>query len=139
MHVIVTAMDLSGGGSDIDWTVCSCNAGAPSTPFADPGSPGSVAAGQDVPLASTEQNSPEAALERVVILAETVERIAPILSPRSSIIISDEGVSSETGRHTDFVVLLSGEPQGGIATRRRSGGGYGGYRHHDRYWEQPYR
>jgi hypothetical protein len=60
-----------------------------------------------------------------------------MVSPRSSIIISDEGLSSETGRHTDFVVLLSGEPQGGIANRRRSSGG--GYRHRDRYWDQPFR
>jgi hypothetical protein len=29
-------------------------------------------------------------------------------------------LSSETGIGTDFVVLLSGEPQGGIKTRRRS-------------------
>jgi len=34
-------------------------------------------------------------------------------------------------------VLLSGEPQGGIANRRRSSGG--GYRHRDRYWDQPFR
>jgi hypothetical protein len=40
-------------------------------------------------------------------------------SPRSSLIISDEEVSSETGKGTDFVVLLSGEPQGGIKMRRR--------------------
>jgi hypothetical protein len=123
----------------MEWTVVSLQHGRAEHAVADRGSPGGVAASQDVQLASAEQNSPEAALERVVIPPETVERIAPMLSPRSSIIISDEGVSSETGRHTDFVVLLSGEPQGGIATRRRSSGGYGGYRHHDRYWEQPYR
>jgi len=35
-------------------------------------------------------------------------------SPRSSLIISDEALSSETGNETDFVVVLSGEPQGGI-------------------------
>jgi hypothetical protein len=28
-------------------------------------------------------------------------------------------LSSETGKGTDFVVLLSGEPQGGIKSRRR--------------------
>ena len=35
-----------------------------------------------------------------------------MVSPRSSLIVSDEGLSSETGNGTDFVVLLSGEPQG---------------------------
>jgi hypothetical protein len=62
-----------------------------------------------------------------------------MLSPRSSVIISDEGLSSETGRHTDFVVLLSGEPQGGIANRRRSYGGSGGYRYRERSWGSPFR
>jgi hypothetical protein len=48
-------------------------------------------------------------------------RIAGI-APRSSLIITDEALSPETGKGTDFVVLLSGEPQGGIKSRRRSPG-----------------
>ena len=40
-------------------------------------------------------------------------------SPRSSLIISDEALSTETGKGTDFVVLLSGEPQGSLKIRRR--------------------
>jgi hypothetical protein len=136
---IFTAMDRGGGGSDIEWTVVSLQHGRAERALADRGALSGSAGNQNVQLASTEQNSPEAALERVVIPPETVERIAPMLSPRSSIIISDEGLGSETGRHTDFVVLLSGEPQGGIATRRRSTGGYGGYRHRDRYWDSPFR
>ena len=42
------------------------------------------------------------------------------VTPRSSLIISDEELSPETGKGTDFVVILSNEPQGGIAMRRRS-------------------
>jgi hypothetical protein len=34
--------------------------------------------------------------------------------------VTDEGLSSETGKGTEFVVLLSGEPQGGITSRRRN-------------------
>jgi hypothetical protein len=60
------------------------------------------------------------ALERVSIPQETLDRIAETISPRSSLIISDEALSSETGQGTGFVVLLSGEPQGGIKNRRRS-------------------
>jgi hypothetical protein len=41
------------------------------------------------------------------------------MAPRSSLIITDEGLSSETGKGTDFVVLMSGEPQGGIKMRKR--------------------
>ena len=42
-----------------------------------------------------------------------------MVSPRSSLIISDEALSAETGNGTEFVVLMSGEPQGGIKSRRR--------------------
>src|SRR5882724_13015506 len=52
------------------------------------------------------------ALDRIVIPQEVLDRIAGI-APRSSLIITDEALSSETGKGTDFVVLLSGEPQGG--------------------------
>ena len=50
---------------------------------------------------------------------ETVDRIDETISLRSSLIISDEPLSSEAGQGTEFVVLLSGEPQGGIKNRRR--------------------
>lgn len=58
------------------------------------------------------------ALERIAIPRETLDRVSELISPGSSLIISDEGASSETGNHTDFVVLMSGEPQGGIIRRR---------------------
>ena len=45
-----------------------------------------------------------------------------MVSPRSSLIVTDEPLSPETGKGTDFVVLLSGEPQGGIKSRRRTPG-----------------
>jgi hypothetical protein len=63
--------------------------------------------------------SAKEALDRVSIPEETLDRIAETISPRPSIIISDEPLSSETGQGTGFVVLLSGEPQGGIKNRRR--------------------
>jgi len=49
---------------------------------------------------------------------ETLDRIAELVSPGSSLIISDEEISSETGNHTDFVVIMSGEPQGALIKRR---------------------
>ena len=36
------------------------------------------------------------------------------------LIVTDEPLSTETGKGTDFVVLLSGEPQGGIKMRHRA-------------------
>src|ERR1700756_974183 len=76
--------------------------------------------GRDVRTAPTDASSAKAALDRIIIPRETLERIAGMASPRSSLIISDESLSSETGNGTDFVVLLSGEPQGGIKIRRRA-------------------
>jgi chemotaxis protein histidine kinase CheA len=134
---IFTAMDHTGDNGGIEWMVVSLQHGQAERAVAEHTTPGGPSGGQqNVQLASTDQNSPEAALDRIVIPPETAERIAAMISPRSSVIISDEGLSSETGRRTDFVVLLSGEPQGGIATRRRSYGGYG--RYGDR-WGSPFR
>jgi hypothetical protein len=56
---------------------------------------------------------------------------------RSSLIVTDEALSSETSKGTDFVVLLSGEPQGGIKYRRRAPATeYGYVRQRERlpYW-----
>jgi len=59
------------------------------------------------------------ALDRIVVPQEAFDRIAGMVSPRSSLIVSDEEQSSETGKDTDFIVVLSGEPQGSLKTRRR--------------------
>jgi hypothetical protein len=67
---------------------------------------------------STDLSGANTALDRIAIPQDTVDRIAMIVSPRSSLIISDEALSPETGNGTEFVVLMSGEPQGGIKHRR---------------------
>jgi hypothetical protein len=46
-----------------------------------------------------------AALDRIDIPKETVERISELLSPGSSLIVSDLPMSHETGKYTDFVIL----------------------------------
>jgi len=46
-----------------------------------------------------------AALSRIEIPQDAVERIAQLLTSGSSLIISDHGISDETGAHTDFIVL----------------------------------
>ncbi|MCP3371884.1 L,D-transpeptidase [Bradyrhizobium cajani] len=58
------------------------------------------------------------ALDRVTIPQEVWDRIAPTALPRSSIIISDEPLSSETNYRTEFVAVLSSHPQGGFITRK---------------------
>ena len=38
--------------------------------------------------------------------------------PRSSIVVSDEPLSKETNYRTEFVAVLSNQPQGGFITRQ---------------------
>ena len=58
------------------------------------------------------------ALDRVTIPQDVLDRIAPTALPRSSIIVSDEPLSRETNYRTEFVAVLSNQPQGGFITRK---------------------
>ena len=60
------------------------------------------------------------ALDRITFPQEVLDRIAPTAVPLSSIVISDEPLSSETNYRTEFVAVLSNQPQGGFANRARS-------------------
>jgi hypothetical protein len=98
---IFTAMEQTGGDARLRWSVISLE---------------STRSHDGVPAA--EPVSARSALDRIAIPPDALDRIAGI-APRSSLIVTDEGLSSETGKGTDFVVLLSGEPQGGIKIRHR--------------------
>ena len=84
-----------------------------------------------VTLESPQGDDAKAALDRITIPQDVLDRI-PGVSPRSSLIVTDEPPSSETGKGTDFVILLSDQPQGGIKFRKHgsspeisyNGGGY---------------
>ncbi len=58
------------------------------------------------------------ALDRITIPEDVLNRIAPTALPRSSIVISDEPLSKETNYRTEFVAVLSNQPQGGFITRK---------------------
>jgi multidrug efflux pump subunit AcrA (membrane-fusion protein) len=65
-------------------------------------------------------DSAKDALDRITFPQEVLNRIAPTAVARSSITISDEPLSSETNYRTEFVVVLSNQPQGGFANRAPS-------------------
>ncbi len=46
-----------------------------------------------------------AALDRIEIPQDVVERISELLTPGSALIVSDYGISEETGKDTDFIVV----------------------------------
>ena len=82
----------------------------------------------------TNVGAASAALDRITVPQDAVERISELVLPGSSVIVSDEEASKETGKQTDFIVLISSEPQGGIKSRPRQDpyyddyyGEYGGY------------
>jgi lipoprotein-anchoring transpeptidase ErfK/SrfK len=58
------------------------------------------------------------ALDRITIPQDVFDRIAPTALPRSSIVVSDEPLSAETNYRTEFVAVLSNQPQGGFITRK---------------------
>jgi hypothetical protein len=60
------------------------------------------------------------ALDRITIPKDVLDRIGPTALPRSSIIVSDEPLSAETNYRTEFVAVLSNQPQGGFITREPS-------------------
>ena len=70
--------------------------------------------------AVTIDNGDEAknALDRITIPQDVLDRIAPTALPRSSIVVSDEPLSGETNYRTEFVAVLSNQPQGGFITRQ---------------------
>ncbi|HEY6256997.1 MAG TPA: L,D-transpeptidase family protein [Xanthobacteraceae bacterium] len=107
---VFTAMERAGGEADMRWSVVSLDGGE------------------------------KEALERITIPQDALDRIAGMVSPRSSVIISDEALSSETGKGTEFVVLMSGEPQGGIKFRRHGPETVRYERSRDRlpFWRSPY-
>jgi lipoprotein-anchoring transpeptidase ErfK/SrfK len=55
--------------------------------------------------ASYAKPSAAAALARIEMPKDAVERISELMSPGSSLIISDYPISGETGKYTDFIVL----------------------------------
>jgi hypothetical protein len=72
-------------------------------------------------LAATNAEATKGALERISIPIEAVQRINEVASPGASLIVSDEPMHPrETGKGTDFIVVMSGEPQGGLTIRPRA-------------------
>jgi hypothetical protein len=111
-----TALDYQPGGRDMRWNVVSIAGRQPGEPEKSSGM-NQRRRNQSVEAIQTDTAAATAALDRIEIPRETVDRIAELVLPGSSLIVSDEGAHKETGKATDFVVLISGEPAGGIVLR----------------------
>jgi hypothetical protein len=141
---LYTALNYTNDGQEVRWNALAMYA-TPTDPEASARpAPRRGSRRASEPAAPTDIEAAKAALERVSIPQEAIERINEVISPGSSLIISDEGLSRETGKGTDFIVVMSGEPQGALKIRKRNpyssysyDRGYGydrGFRYRYRYY-----
>ena len=113
---VFSALDYTEGETDVRWSVVSMYAAK-----AGPGTPAARRRDRRAGSVATDREGAKAALDRITIPKEAMQRIAELTAPGTSLIVSDVVISRETGAATDFIVLMSGEPQGGIRIRRRPG------------------
>jgi hypothetical protein len=103
---VFTAMEFQNEGSATRWTVVSMSEEFPPMPG---GSAKAREAAANRIIATTLPaplpDKANAALDRVEIPQDVMERISGLLTPASSLIISDHGISHETGKGTDFIVV----------------------------------
>jgi hypothetical protein len=142
---VFTAMERTGTDDNVRWTVVAVEGPHPQTEAVEPHGRAAgrnnreaeqVTAGAD----SIEADSIKAALDRITIPQDVLDRI-PGATPRSSMIVTDEAPSSETSKGTDFVVVLSDEPQGGIKFRKPAPAhdyGYVSSRYRAPAWGSPF-
>lgn len=57
------------------------------------------------PESTQPASTPEEALARIQIPQDVVDQISRLMVPGSSLVVSDQGLGSETGVHTDFIVV----------------------------------
>jgi hypothetical protein len=119
---VFTALERASSDRSVRWSAVTLDDGRPRASVIEPQSRGGGGRGQAIEPKVPESNSAKLAIDRIVIPQDVLDRLAGMLSPRSSLIVSDEELSAETGKDTEFVVILSGEPQGSMKSRRRGSG-----------------
>ena len=96
---VYTAMALKDGGKALRWTVISI----PSAYRHQKAKRrGKSADAEPEPQAAS---NPVDALDRIALPPEAIEKISALISPGSSLIVSDNALSDETDEDTDFIVL----------------------------------
>jgi len=120
---VFTAMDRTGADDNVRWSVVALEGPHAQTDAVEPhGRAAGRKSREAAPAAASAQataaaDEAKAALDRITIPPDVLDRI-PGASPRSSVIVTDEAPSAETSKGTDFVVVLSDQPQGGIKFRK---------------------
>jgi len=116
---VFTAMGPAKAAGDVRWNVVTLQSDGKQEGAGEAHASARGRSGRNVEANPPTRDAAKAALDRIVIPQDVLDRI-PWIMVQSSLIVTDEAPSSETGKGTDFIVLLSGEPQGGVKFRRRS-------------------
>jgi len=101
---VFTVMESENEGSAVRWSVVSIPEQSISADSAKERKSPKRQIIETVPSVSLSHDA-NAALDRVAAPPDAVEQISELLTPGSSLIISDYGISSETRTGTDFIVL----------------------------------
>jgi hypothetical protein len=153
---VLTAVDYKDQGKDLRWQVVTI--ARRSAEDTDRGSYKKRRRVADLNFSApqTDSDQASAALDRITIPPDVAEQISGYVWPGSSLIVSDEPLSKETGKATDFIVVISTEPQGSLKKRPRrtapsyvrddpyydyydGSGRYSRYDRYDRYDRRYYR
>ncbi|NVO14698.1 MAG: L,D-transpeptidase [Rhodoplanes sp.] len=102
---VFTATAFEDDGQALRWTALSLPPELRAEPTAETRKGKGAKAAAPAIAAATPTASAKDALDRVQLPAEAVERLAELMSPGASLIVSDKGLGSHTGRGTDFIVL----------------------------------
>ncbi len=123
---VFTALDHNGAPGTMRWQVVSMYKDALNIEPYEPAPKGSKNKVPAAEAAPADVANAQAALARITVTPESQERMSAVLLPGASLIVSDEGPHSETGKDTDFIVIMSGEPAGGLTSRHSP-------QHHDEW------
>jgi hypothetical protein len=104
---VFTAIESQSGEADVSWIVVSMPPESPRV-VGRSGKPHEKPRKQmvEIPVPAPSSEIAGAALERIEIPQDAIERISELLTPASSLIISDNGLGHETGKDTDFIVVM---------------------------------
>jgi hypothetical protein len=98
---VYTALALKDDNTTLRWNVVSMpGSGAAPAKKAEKGKRGEPVVATPAPTSNA-----TAALDRINIPQDALDRISELMSPGASLVISDQGLGPETGKGTDFIVL----------------------------------
>jgi len=103
---VFTALDVDKDGKSMRWSVVTIptETAAPRAEVRRGGKKSRHQREMELPEPRISVSASEA-LSRVEMPKEVIERVAEMLTPGASLLISDQPMSGETGRDTDFIIL----------------------------------